>query len=190
MVLLSILAFLCLPTGSHDENVDCPHLYQVLTWTEMGSYTLIDGVLKYFLFWGFCLLWFSSLGAFVLWCFCPFCFFSVRPCDHMTRILIVYTCIIWSHEQKWDRKPWFSWRITIFSILGVLSALIFIFWFFCPMVLLSILVYFCPPTSSHDENVDCPHLYHVIIWTEIGLYKLIVWVHVFKYFVFWGFCSL
>ena len=106
MVLLSISPFLCLPTWSHDKNVDCPHLYHVITWTEMLPYTLIVGVLKYFLFWGFCQLWFFSFGAFVLWCFCSFRLFSVRSRDHMTRMLIVFTCIMWSHEQKWDRTPW------------------------------------------------------------------------------------
>ena len=108
MVLLSILAFLCPPTWSHEENVDCPHLYHVITWPEqIGSYTLIVGVLKYFLFWVFCPLWFYPLGAFVLWCFCPFfLLFSVRPRDRMTRMLIVHTCIMWSHEQKWDCTPW------------------------------------------------------------------------------------
>ena len=126
MVLLSISAFLCPHTWSHDENVDCSHLYHVITWTEMLTYTLIVGVLKYFLFLGFCLLWFLSFGAFVLWCFCP-------------------------------------------------------------MVLLSISAFLCPPTWSHDGNVDCQHLHHVISWTEMGLYKLIVLV--LKYFLFWGYVS-
>ena len=176
MVLLSIFAFLCPPTWSHDENVDDPHLYHVI----MGSCTLIVGVLKYFLilggfvwfdsdplglsscgafvhfllfsvrprdcmmrmlifytcirwswdhtpwlleyyqririktdktpknekifsyFWGFCPLWFWSFGSFVLWCFCPFFLFSVGPRDRITRMLIVYTCIMWS----FDCTPW------------------------------------------------------------------------------------
>ena len=53
-------------------------------------------------FWGFCPPWFWSFGAFVLWCFCPFLFFSVRPRDGMTRMLIVHTCIMWS----FDHTPW------------------------------------------------------------------------------------
>ena len=53
-------------------------------------------------FWGFCPPWCWSFGAFVLWCFCPFLLFSVRPRDGMTRILIVHPCIMWS----WDRTPW------------------------------------------------------------------------------------
>ena len=77
------------------------------------------------------------------------------------------------------------WSIKIFSLLGVLSALIFILWGFCPMLLLAILAFLCPPTWPHDENVDCPHLYHVITWTEMGSYTLIVGV--LKYFLFGGF---
>ena len=53
-------------------------------------------------FWGFCPPWCWSFGAFVLWCFCPFLLFFVHPCDGMTRMLIVHTCIMWS----WDRTPW------------------------------------------------------------------------------------
>ena len=53
-------------------------------------------------FWGFCPLWFWSFGAFVLWCFCPFLFFSVTPRDRIMRMLIVYTCIMWS----FDCAPW------------------------------------------------------------------------------------
>ena len=98
MALLSIFAFLCPPMWSDDENVDCPRLYHVI----MGSYTLIVGILKIFLFWGFWPLWVLSFRAFVLWRFCPFLLFSVRPCDRMTRMLIVHACIMWS----WDRTPW------------------------------------------------------------------------------------
>ena len=53
-------------------------------------------------FWRFCPPWFWSFGAFVLWCFCPFLLFSVRPRDGMTRMLIVHTCIMWS----WDCTLW------------------------------------------------------------------------------------
>ena len=45
-------------------------------------------------FWGFCLPWFWSFGAFVQWCFYPFLLFSVQPRDGMTRKLIVHTCIM------------------------------------------------------------------------------------------------
>ena len=72
MALLSIFAFLCPPTWSDDENVDCPPLYHVI----MGSYTLIVGVLKYFLFGGFVRFEFYPFMAFVLWRFCPFLLFS------------------------------------------------------------------------------------------------------------------
>ena len=64
--------------------------------------------------------------------------------------------------------------------MGVLSALILILWGFCPMVLLSIFAVLCQPTWSHDKNVDCPHLYHVIM----GLCTLIV--EVLKYFLIFG----
>ena len=99
VVLLSILAFLCTLTWWHDENVDCPHLYHVI----MGSYTLIVGVLKYFLiFGGFVRLDSDPLIVdVVLWFFRPFLLFSFRPRDGMTRMLIVHTCIMWS----WDRTP-------------------------------------------------------------------------------------
>ena len=66
--------------------------------------------------------------------------------------------------------------------MGVLSALILILWGFRPMVLLSIFAFLCPATWWHDENVDFPHLYHVIM----GSYTLIVGV--LKYFlIFRGF---
>ena len=98
MVLLSIGAFLCAPTWCW---LSTPGVI-VITWPEMGLYTLIVGVLKYCLFWGFCPLWFLSFGAFVLWCFCPLGLFSVRPrdvdCPHLLWS--------WSHDQKWDCTPW------------------------------------------------------------------------------------
>ena len=173
VVLLSIFGFLCKPTWSHDENVDCPHLYQVI----MGSYTLIVGVLKYFLiFGGFLCFDCDPFLAFVLWCFCPLLFFSVRPRDRMTRMLIIHTCIMWS----WDRAPWLLEYYNIFSFLVVLSALILIVWGFRPVLLLSIFGFLCPPTWSHDENVDYLHLYQVIM----GSYTLIVGV--LKYFLIFG----
>ena len=99
-------AFLCPATWSYEQNLDCAHLYNVISWTEMGLYSLIVGVLNYFLFCCFCPLWFLSFGAFVLWCFCAFGLLSVRLRDHMNRMLIVLICIAWSHEQKWDCTPW------------------------------------------------------------------------------------
>ena len=235
VVLLSIFAFLCAATWWHDENVDCPHLYHVI----MGSYNLIVVVLKYFLifggfvrldsdplglssysafvhfffslcdhvmawrecwlstpvscdhgivhldcwslkifshFGGFCPPWFWSFGGYVLYCFCPFLVFSVWPRDGMTRMLIVHNCIMWS----WDRTPWLLESLNIFSFLGVLSALMLILWGFRPIVLLSIFAFLCAATWWHDENVDCPHLYHVIM----GSYTLIVGV--LKYFLIFG----
>ena len=57
-------------------------------------------------FGGFCPPWYLFFGAVVLWCFCLFWLFSVRKSDRMTRMLIVHTCIKWSHYQQWDRAPW------------------------------------------------------------------------------------
>ena len=220
---------------SHEENVDCPHLYHVI----MGSYTLIVGVLKYFLFWGFVRFEFYRLGLLSCGALVHFgfslsthviawqeCWLSTPvSCDHgivhldcwsikifsLLGVLSALSFIRWgfcpmvlfvhfgfslsTHVKAW-RECWLStlescdheivhldcWSIKIFSLLGVLSALSFILWFFCPMVLLSILAFLCPPTWSHDENVDCPHLYHVIM----GSYTLIVGG--LKYFLFWGFC--
>ena len=61
--------------------------------------------------------------------------------------------------------------------MEVLSAFILILLGCRTMVLLSNFAYVCPPTWSHDKNVDCPHLYHVIM----GLYTLVVGV--LKYFL-------
>ena len=255
MVLMSILAFLSPPMGLHDKNVDCPHLYHVITWTEMWIIHLDCWSIKMCSLLEVLSAFILILLGFVLWCFCPFWLISVRPCDRITRMLIVHTCIMWSYEQKLDctnwlfeyiylnilsfggfvpfefyplgilscsafvcfgfslfanriawRECWLStlvsrdhmnrngiehldcWSIKIFSFLGVLSALIFILYCFCPMVLFSILAFLCPLTGSHDKNVDFPHLYQVIIWTEMGSYTLIVGV--LKYFLFWGFCPL
>ena len=156
-VLLSIFAFHCPQMWSHDENVDCKLLYHVIIW----SYTFIFWSIKIIShFWGFCPLWFWSFGSFVLWCFCPFLLFSVHPRDCMTRMLIVHTCIRWS----WDCTPW----------------LLEHFYGFCPLWYPLLLACFCPPTSSHYENVGCPHLYQVIM----GSYTLIFGV--LKYFLIFG----
>ena len=102
--LLSCFAFVhfCFPLDSHvikwrecwlSTPVSCDHgIVHLDCWSlKIFSY-----------FWGFCPPWFWSFGAIVMWCFCPFLLFSVRPRDGMTRILIVHTCIMWS----WDRTPW------------------------------------------------------------------------------------
>ena len=57
--------FLCPTTWSYEQNLDCAHLYNVISWTEMLLYSLIVGVLNYFLFCCFCPLWFLSFRAFV-----------------------------------------------------------------------------------------------------------------------------
>ena len=61
---------------------------------------------------------FNFILAFVLCCFCPVWLFSVRPRHRMMRMLMVHTCMIWSHEQKWDRTPWLLEYWNIFSFGG------------------------------------------------------------------------
>ena len=164
-------AFLCPPTWSHDENVGCPPLYHVI----MGLYTLIVLVLKYFLFLdGFVRFEFYPLGLLSYGAFVHFCF------------------SLSAHVIAW-RECWLStpvscddgivhldcWSIKIFSLFrGFLRFEFYPFSGFCPMALLSIFAFLCPPTWSHDENVDCPPLYLVIM----GSYTLIVGV--LKYFLF------
>ena len=166
MVFLSILAFFCPPIWSHDENIDCLHLYHVITWTEVASYTLIVGVLKYFLFWGFCPLWFLSFRAFLLWCFCPFWLFSVGPRDCMTRMLIVHTCLMWSYEQKLDCTNWLLEYMTVFKY--------FVFWGFCPLWILSfgsfVLWCFCPfslfSVRQRDRMTRMFKIHTCITWSH------------------------
>ena len=133
---------------------------------------------------------FSLLGGFVR--------FEFYPLGLLSCGAFVHFCFSLSaHVIAW-RECWLStpvscdhgivhldcWSIKIFSLFGgFLSALSFILWGFCPMALLSIFAFLCPPTWSHDENVDCPPLYHVIM----GSYTLIVGV--LKYFVFGGVLS-
>ena len=91
------------------------------------------GVLQYFLFWGFCPLWFLSFCSFVLWCFCPFWIFSIRPRDRMTRMLIVHTCIMLSYEQKLNCTNW----LFEYMYLNILSFGGFVPFDFYPLSLLS-----------------------------------------------------
>ena len=175
IVLLSIGAFLCAPTWCW---LSTPVVIMI-TWPEMGLYTLIVSVLKYCRFWGFCPLWFLPFGAFVLWCFCPLGLFSVRPCD------VDYPHLLWSwsHDQKWDCTPWLFFVLKYclfwgFCPLWFLSFGAFVLWCFCPLWLFSV-----PP-----RDVDCPHVHHLITLAEMGVYTLIVGV--LKYCLFWGFCLL
>ena len=142
----------------------------------MWSYTLIVGVLKYFLFLGL-----LSTLRFILYCFCPMAFLSIFS----------FLCPpTWSHDEHVDCPPLYhvimgSYTLIVgvlkyFFFLGLLSTLRFILSCFCPMAFLSIFAFLCKPTWSHDENVDCPRLYHVII----GSYTLTVGV--LKYFLFLG----
>ena len=143
----------------------------------MGSYTLIVGVLKYFLI----------LGGFVR--------LDPDPLGLLSCGAFVHFCFsLCSHVMAW-RECWLStpvscdhgivhldcWSLEIFShFWGVLSALILIVWGFRPVVPLSIFAFLCAAMWWHDENVDCPHLYHVIM----GSYTLIVGV--LKHFLIFG----
>ena len=175
MVLLSITTFLSAPTWCWLSTI----VVIVITWPEMGLYTLIVGVLKYCLFWGFCPLWFLSFGAFVLWCFCPLGF---SLCAHV--MLIVRTWCDRDHMTRNGIVHLDCWRTKILPLLGVLSALIFILWGFCPMVLLSIGTFL----SAHTWCWLSTIVVIVITWPEMGLYTLIVGV--LQYCLFWGFCPL
>ena len=135
MVLLSIFAFLCPHTWSHDENVDYPHLYHVI----MGSCILIVGVLKYFLIFGDFVrfdsdpLLLSSCGAFVHFCFSLSahviawreCWLSTPvSCDHLFVRLDCWSIKIFSH---------FWW----FCLLWFWSFLVFVLFCFCPFLVFS-----------------------------------------------------
>ena len=173
VVLLSPFVFLSPPTWSHDENVDYPQLYHVI----ICSCTLIVGVLKYFLILGRFVRFYSdplvrsSYGAFVHFCFCLSAHVIASreswlstpvSCDHGIVRLDCLSIQIFSH----------FWGL---SLLWLRSFFGFRF-----VVLLSIFAFLCKLTWSHDENVDFPHLYQVIM----GSYTLIVWV--LKYFLIFG----
>ena len=190
----------------------CPQMYQMITCTERGLYTLSVTALKYFLGWGFSLLWILFLGllycgAFAHWGFSLSNYvitwteqglFTPVSRDHMNKMLNVHTCITWSHEQNADCTPW---------VLRVLKY--FLDWGFCPMM-------FCPMGFCPFGLFSVPNM---ITWTERGLStpvsrdhmnrKGIVlpffffffwggrggdctsWVlRVLKYFLGWGFCPL
>ena len=120
MVLLSIFPFLCPPTWPHDENVDCPHLYHVIIWPEMGYRTpwWLEGKI-FSSFMGFVRLDFYQVGLLSYGAFVHFWLFSVHPRDRMARMLIVHTCIMWSHDQRWDIVHLDVFSSKIFScILG------------------------------------------------------------------------
>ena len=154
MVLLSIFAFLCPPTWSHDENVNHPHLYHMI----LGSYTFIVGVLKYFfIFGGFVRvdsdpLVSSSCGAFVHFCFrCPPTWLHDENVDypHLYHVIMgSYTFIVGV--------------LKYFLIFGVLSALILILWFLRPVMLLSILLFTVRP---RDRMTRMLIIHTCIMWS-------------------------
>ena len=136
MLLLSIFAFLCPPTWSHDENVDRPHLYHVI----MGSYNLIVSVLKYFLIFGgfvrfdFYPFGLSSYGAFVHFGFSLSAhMIAWRECLSSTPVSCDHA-IVHIH----------FWSIKIFSHFGgfyplwFLSFGAFVLCCFCPFLLFSV----------------------------------------------------
>ena len=138
MVLLSIFAFLCPPTWSHNENVDYPHLHHVI----MASCTLFVGVLKYFLIFGGFVhfdsdpMVLSSYGAFVHFCFSLSshviawweCWLSTPlSCDHLIVDLDCWSIKIFSHF--WGFCPLWFWSFGAFVL-----------WCFCPFLLFSV----CP----------------------------------------------
>ena len=149
----------------------------------MGLYTLIVGVLKYFLF----------LGAFVCfdfypWGFCPLGLFSVPPPvsrDHMNRNgIVILDC----------------WNIKIFfGFLGLLSALIFILgafglWCFCPLGFslshhMIILTEWgmCTPVSRDHMNRN--GIVHLDLWS-IKIFFGFVGPSVRFDFYPWGFCPM
>ena len=143
----------------------------------MGLYTLVVGVLKYFLI----------FGGFVR--------FDSDPLGHLSCGAFVYFCFSLSTDVIAWLECWLStpvscdhgivhfncWSIKIISHFWGFCLLWFWSYFgFRNVVLLSIFAFLWPPTWSHDENVDYPHLYHVII----GLCTLIV--EVLKYFLILG----
>ena len=126
-----------------------------------------------------------------------FACFEFYPLGFLSYAVFVHFCFSLStHVIAW-RECWLStpvsydhiivhldcWVLKYFLFLMVLSALSFFLWGFCPMALLSIFAFLCPPTWSHDENVDCKPMYHMIM----GSYTLIAGV--LKYCLFWGVLS-
>ena len=184
-VLLSIGSFLCAPKWCW---LPTPVVI-VITWPEMGLCTLIVGVLKYCLFWGFVRFDFYPLGllsygAFVHWGF--------SLCAHM--MLIVHTWCDRDHMTRNGIVHLACWRTKILPLLGVLSSLIFIIWNFCPMVLLSIGAFLCASTwwwfstpVSHD-HMTRNEIVHLACWRTkilplLGVLSALI-------FILWGFCPI
>ena len=144
--------------------VSCDHGIVHLDCWSIKIFSLLDGFVRF----EFYPLGLLSYGAFVHFCFSLSAHvIGWRECWLSTLVSCDHGIV---HLDCWNIKK--------FSLLGVLSALSVILSGFCPVALLSIFAFLCPPTWSHDENVDCPPLYHVIM----GSYTLIVGV--LKYFLF------
>ena len=180
MVILSIFAFLCPPMWSHDENVDCPHLYQVI----MGSYTLIVGVLKYFLILGI-----LSALILILWFFRPMVFLSIF-CFSLSVHVITWWEFWLSTPVPGDHGIVHldSWSIKIFSH----------FWGFCTLwsdtLVLSfygVFVHFYFSLSAHviswREWREC--WFSTTVSGDHGIVHLDFWsIKIFSHF--WGLCPL
>ena len=200
MVLLSIFGF---SLSAHvtawrecwlSTPVLCDHMNQ-----KMGYCTpWLLGVVKYFHLLGvlsaliFIPLVLLSSGAFG-----SFWLFSVCKHDRMTTVLIVHTCIMWSHDQRWDivHLDFFSSKMS--SSFGFfVHALIFILRGCCPMVLLFIFSFLCPPTWSAwwecwlSTPVSCDHMnrngiVHLDCWS-IEIFSLLIFLSALI-FILWGF---
>ena len=141
LVLSSYGAFVhfCISLSAHLiawYNVDCPHVYQVI----MRSYTLIVGVLKYFLIFGGFVrfdsdpLGLSPYGAFVHFSFSLSshviawweCWLSTPVSgDHLIVRLDCWSFKIFSHF--WGFCPLWFWSFGSFVL-----------WCFCPFLLFSV----------------------------------------------------
>ena len=173
--ILSIGAFLCSSTWSHEQNEDCIHLYHVCNhMNRMGTVQLE--------YWRIPIVWIGILsvvvfvlGTFVLWGFCQLDFF-------LSPHVITWT--------EWGLSTWsvrgslFSgfgfWPLGILS-LGLLPYGAFVHWaFLCP-------------SHDHMYRMVIVHtcITYVITWTDGGLSALSVigsFIFCILAFVCWGFC--
>ena len=111
------------------------------------------------LFGGFVRFEFYPFGLLFYGAFVHFCFSLSAHVIAWRRMLIVHPCI----HVIMASYTLIVGVLKYFLFWGFLSALSFILWGFFRMALLSIFAFLCPPTWSHDENVGCPPLYHVIM---------------------------
>ena len=115
---------------------------------------------------------------------------ALKECYKYGIVLHVYSTRVQRQSVQWTcTVP--EWTVHVYSARVYSTVRMYIFWFWG---LLSALIFIlgaflCPTTWLFEQNWDCAHLYHVIIWTGMGLYTLIVGI--LKYcFVFLDFCPL